>query len=66
MTSALGAVLRDARTRARLSQTDVARRSDVSQSVISAAEQPDAVKVTMPLPAARAKVTLTEMVYVEV
>lgn len=38
MTSAPGAVLRDARTRARLSQTDVARRSGVAQSVISAYE----------------------------
>src|SRR5712692_9462623 len=38
MTSALGAVLRDARSRARLSQTDVARRSGVARSVISAHE----------------------------
>ena len=38
MISAPGAVLRDARTRARLSQADVARRSGVAQSVISAYE----------------------------
>jgi uncharacterized protein len=38
MTSSPGAVLRDARTRARLSQADVARRSGVAQSVISAYE----------------------------
>jgi predicted nucleotidyltransferase/DNA-binding XRE family transcriptional regulator len=38
MTSEPGALLRDARTRARLSQTDVARRSGVAQSVISAYE----------------------------
>jgi predicted nucleotidyltransferase/DNA-binding XRE family transcriptional regulator len=38
MTTTPGAVLRDARTRARLSQADVARRSGVAQSVISAYE----------------------------
>ncbi|MBA2496694.1 MAG: nucleotidyltransferase domain-containing protein [Acidimicrobiia bacterium] len=38
MASASGAVLRDARTGARLSQTDVARRSGIAQSVISAYE----------------------------
>ncbi|MEX2619666.1 MAG: helix-turn-helix domain-containing protein [Egibacteraceae bacterium] len=38
MTSRAGEVLRDARKRARLSQTDVARRSGISQSVISAYE----------------------------
>jgi predicted nucleotidyltransferase/DNA-binding XRE family transcriptional regulator len=38
MTSVPGAVLRDARKRARLSQADVARRSGVAQSVISAYE----------------------------
>lgn len=38
MTSAPGAVLRDARMRARLSQADVARRCGVAQSVISAYE----------------------------
>jgi len=38
MTSRAGDVLREARRRARLSQTDVARRSGVAQSVISAYE----------------------------
>lgn len=38
MTSRAGDVLREARTRARLSQTDVARRSGIAQSVISAYE----------------------------
>ena len=38
MTSAAAGVLRDARKRARLSQTDVARRSGIAQSVISAYE----------------------------
>jgi uncharacterized protein len=38
MTKSAGAVLRDARERARLSQTDVARRSGIAQSVISAYE----------------------------
>jgi len=38
MTSEPGIVLRDARKRSRLSQTDVARRAGVSQSVISAYE----------------------------
>lgn len=38
MSSSSGTVLRDARTRARLSQTDVARRSGIAQSVISAYE----------------------------
>lgn len=38
MASTSGAVLREARTRARLSQTDLARRSEVAQSVISAYE----------------------------
>ncbi len=38
MTSASGTLLRDARERARLSQTDVSRRSGIAQSVISAYE----------------------------
>lgn len=38
MASASGTVLREARTRARLSQTDMARRSGIAQSVISAYE----------------------------
>ncbi len=38
MTSRAGQVLRDARRRARLSQSDVARRSGIAQSVISAYE----------------------------
>lgn len=38
MTSRAGDVLRDARKRARLSQADVARRSGIAQSVISAYE----------------------------
>lgn len=38
MRSRAGDLLRDARTRARLSQTDLARRSGVAQSVISAYE----------------------------
>ncbi len=38
MTAAPGAVLRNARVRARLSQAEVARRSGVAQSVISAYE----------------------------
>lgn len=38
MTSTAGAVLREARTQARLSQTDLARRAEVAQSVISAYE----------------------------
>ncbi len=35
MSATAGAVLREARTRARLSQTDLARRAGVAQSVIS-------------------------------
>jgi predicted nucleotidyltransferase/DNA-binding XRE family transcriptional regulator len=38
MTVAAATLLREARTRARLSQTDVARRSGIAQSVISAYE----------------------------
>lgn len=38
MTSSAGDVLREARRRARLSQTDVARRAGIAQSVISAYE----------------------------